>query len=132
MRIIVDTNLLVRLAVDDDPHQRHLAAVAVAEAEAVIVSRHALCEMVWVLRQSYHFTRAETAGAIHKLRGIGNVVLDNGAVDLGLAAMKAGADFADGVIAFEGAWLGGEEFVSFDKKAVEALAKQGQRTRLLE
>jgi predicted nucleic-acid-binding protein len=131
MKIIADTNLLVRMAVDDDPHQRHIAAVAVTEAEAVIVSRHALCEMVWVLRQCYKLSRDETAGAIHKLRGIANVVIDNAAVDSGLAALEAGADFADGVIAYEGQWLGGEEFVSFDRKAVAALEKQGQKARLL-
>jgi predicted nucleic-acid-binding protein len=131
MKIIADTNLLVRMAVDDDPRQRRIAAVAVSEAEAVIISRHALCEMVWVLRQSYHFTKSETAGAIHKLCGIGNVVLDNAAVDSGLAALEAGADFTDGVIAFEGRWLGGETFVSFDKKAVSAMSKQGFKTTLL-
>jgi predicted nucleic-acid-binding protein len=131
MKIIADTNLLVRLALDDDPHQRRVAAMAVAEAEAVIVSRHALCEMVWVLRQSYRLGQTETAGAVEKLRGISNVVLENGAVDAGLATMSAGADFADGVIAYEGAWLGGEVFVSFDKKAVAALAKQGWKAKLL-
>jgi predicted nucleic-acid-binding protein len=131
MKIIADTNLLVRLAVDDDPHQRRVAEIAVTEAEAVIVSRHALCEMVWVLRQSYGLTRTEIAGAIGNLRGIGNVVLDGAAVNAGLTAMKAGADFADGVIAFEGAWMGGEEFVSFDKKAVAALQNAGMRARLL-
>jgi predicted nucleic-acid-binding protein len=131
MKIIADTNLLVRLAVDDDPHQRQVAAIAVAEAEAVIVGRHVLCELVWVLRQTYRFSKAETAGAIEKLRGIGNVALDNAAMEAGLAAMKSGADFADGVIAYEGRWLGGEEFVSFDKKAVDALAKQGINARLL-
>ena len=131
MRIIADTNLLVRLAVDDDPRQRQIAATAVAQAEAVIISRHALCELVWVLRQSYKFTRAETAGAIQKLRGIKNVVLDNATVESGLAVLGAGADFADGVIAYEGRWLGGETFVSFDKKAVSAIASLGMQARLL-
>jgi hypothetical protein len=28
-------------------------------------------------------------------------------------------------------WLSGEEFVSFDKKAVAALEKQGQKARVL-
>jgi predicted nucleic-acid-binding protein len=45
--------------------------------------------------------------------------------------MNAGADFADGVIAYEGRWLGGETFVSFDKKAVAAIAEQGMKARLL-
>jgi hypothetical protein len=35
------------------------------------------------------------------------------------------------VIVYEGVWLGGETFVSFDKKAVAAIAKQGQKARLL-
>jgi predicted nucleic-acid-binding protein len=45
--------------------------------------------------------------------------------------LDAGGDFADGVIAYEGRWLGAETFVSFDKKAVEMLAAQGQAARLL-
>jgi predicted nucleic-acid-binding protein len=131
MKIIADTNLLVRLAVDDDPHQRRVAAAAVAEAEAVIVSRHAICEMIWGLGQSYGFSKPEIAAAVQRLCGIEKVVLDRAAVNAGLAAMEAGADFADGVIAYEGRWLGGEVFVSFDKKAVAAIAKQGMKAKLL-
>ncbi len=131
MKIIADTNLLVRLAVDDDPRQRQVAAAAVVQAEAVIISRHALCELVWVLRQSYKFTRTETSEAIQKLRGIKNVVLDHAIVEAGLAVLEAGADFADGVIAYEGRWLGGEVFVSFDKKAVTAVSEQGHKAQLL-
>jgi predicted nucleic-acid-binding protein len=48
-----------------------------------------------------------------------------------LAVLEAGGDFADGVIAYEGAWLGGETFVSFDKKAVTLLTDQGHSARLL-
>ena len=53
------------------------------------------------------------------------------AVEAGLALLEAGGDFADGVIAYEGNWLGAEVFVSFDKKAVELLQAQGQSSRLL-
>jgi transposase len=53
------------------------------------------------------------------------------AVEAGLSVLEAGGDFADGVIAYEGSWLGGETFVSFDKKAVVLLIKQGQSARLL-
>jgi hypothetical protein len=35
------------------------------------------------------------------------------------------------VIAFDGGWLGGETFVSFDRKAVELLSTQGQPVQLL-
>lgn len=53
------------------------------------------------------------------------------AVEAGLALLEAGGDFADGVMAYEGAWLGGETFVSFDRQAVELLAAQGQTAQLL-
>lgn len=49
----------------------------------------------------------------------------------GLAFLKAGGDFADGLIAYEGSWLGGDTFVSFDKKAVALVAEKGQQAKLL-
>jgi predicted nucleic-acid-binding protein len=45
--------------------------------------------------------------------------------------LHAGGDFADGLIAYEGKWLGADTFVSFDRKAVALLAKQKYETRLL-
>jgi predicted nucleic-acid-binding protein len=45
--------------------------------------------------------------------------------------LNAGGDFADGVIAYEGSWLGAETFVSFDKKAVKLVEAQGEAARLL-
>ena len=50
---------------------------------------------------------------------------------MGLDMMRAGGDFADGIIAYAGAWLGGETFVSFDKRAVKRLAQRGQAATLL-
>jgi predicted nucleic-acid-binding protein len=60
-----------------------------------------------------------------------NVVLNRPAVEAGLAVLEAGGDFADGVIAFDGQWLGGETFVSFDKKAVKLLKERGHAALLL-
>jgi predicted nucleic-acid-binding protein len=45
--------------------------------------------------------------------------------------LDAGGDFADGVIAHEGNWLGADTFVSFDKKAVRLIEAQGKSARLL-
>jgi predicted nucleic-acid-binding protein len=50
---------------------------------------------------------------------------------VGLALLEAGGDFADGIMAHEGKWLGGETFVSFDKTAVALLSLQGEATQLL-
>ena len=131
MRIIADTNVLLRAALQDDPSQSPQAKRLLEESELVVVSRHALCEFVWVLRRSYKLPLAEIAMAISKLLNSRNVIADDLAIDAGFRAMEAGADFADGVIAYEGQWLGGETFVSFDKKAVAAVSGRGLKAKLL-
>jgi predicted nucleic-acid-binding protein len=131
MRIVADTNLLLRAALGDDPVQSASAMRAMEGADAVVVTEHALCEFAWVLKSNYRLRKDEIGFAISKLCAARNVVLDSAALDSGLKIMEAGADFADGVIAYEGRRLGGETFVSFDKKAVAALQKQGVRARLL-
>jgi predicted nucleic-acid-binding protein len=131
MKIIADTNVLLRVALEDDPGQSPQAKQLLEESELVIVSRHALCEFVWVLGRSYKLPQTEIVTAISKLLNSRNVITDDLAIDAGFRAMETGADFADGVIAHEGRWLGGETFVSFDKKAVAAIAKQGMQSRLL-
>ena len=67
--------------------------------------------------------------AIRRLINASNVVTNRSAVTAGLRLMDAGGDFADGVIAHEGQWLGGETFVSFDRRAVELLSQQGVSAR---
>lgn len=131
MKMIADTNVLVRAVLDDDAVQSRASRLALSSADQIVISRHAFCEMVWVLRQRYKMPREEIVRSVLGYLEAGNVVTDTAAVQAGLEAMKSGADFADGVIAYEGRWLGGEEFVSFDKKAVAAIAQQGLRSRLL-
>lgn len=131
MKIIPDTNVLLRAALLDDPGQSPQAKQLLEESEQVIVSRHALCEFVWVLSCSYKLPQAEIAKAMSKLLNSRNVIADDAAIDGGFRAMEAGADFADGLINYEGRWLGGETFVSFDKKAVAMVAQQGMKARLL-
>ena len=48
-----------------------------------------------------------------------------------LTVFEAGGDFADGLIAHEGRWLGGKVFASFDRKAVALIAGQGEQAPLL-
>jgi predicted nucleic-acid-binding protein len=58
------------------------------------------------------------------------VSVNRPAVEAGLAVLQAGGDFADGVIAHEGRWLGGETFVSFDRQAIALLSAQGHAAQL--
>lgn len=131
MNIIADTNVLLRLFVDDDEVQSALALETMRNAELVAVSIHALCELAWVLNRHYGVPRLDIAAVIHKLVETANVVVNRPLVEAGLTMLEAGGDFADGVIAHDGRWLGGEQFVSFDKKAVKRLQAQGHAARLL-
>ncbi len=131
MKLAVDTNVLVRAVVRDDAAQAKIAVKALTDAELIAVALPCLCEFVWVLRSVYGFQPADVAAAIRALSDTANVEMNRPAVEAGLSVLDAGGDFADGVIAYEGSWLGGETFVSFDKAAVTLLTKQGQSARLL-
>ncbi len=131
MKVTADTNVLIRAAVQDDLHQARRAAKILAEADLVAVPVPVLCEFVWVLRRGYRKSATDVSDAIRRLMRSPNVVMNRTAVEAGLPALDVGGDFADGVIAHEGEWLGAEEFVSFDSKAVSLLQAQGSRARLL-
>lgn len=131
MKVTADSNVLIRAAVQDDLQQARRAAKILADADLIAVPIPVLCEFVWVLRRGYKKSAADVSDAIRRLMRSVNVVMNRPASEAGLSALDAGGDFADGVIAYEGAWLGAEEFVSFDSKAVSLLQAQGSRARLL-
>ncbi|QBQ97642.1 type II toxin-antitoxin system VapC family toxin [Paraburkholderia pallida] len=131
MKVAADTNVLLRAIVDDDEAQTTRAIELLETADMVAVSLQTLCELVWVLRSRYDAGRADVADALRSLLNTRNVVVNRPAAEAGLALLDAGGDFADGVIAYDGTWLGAETFVSFDKKAVSLLTKQGHAARLL-
>jgi predicted nucleic-acid-binding protein len=131
MKITPDTNILIRAVVRDDVKQAQAATKLLKEAELIAVSLPCLCEFVWVLRRVYNFGLRDISAALDALLDAGNVAVNRPAVDAGLAILNAGGDFADGLIAYEGNWLGAETFVSFDKRAVSLITKQGQQAKLL-
>ena len=131
MKVTADTNVLIRAAVQDDLHQARRAAKILTEADLIAVPLPVLCEFVWVLRRGYKKSAPDVSDAIRRLMRSPNVEMNRTAVEAGLSALDAGGEFADGVIAHEGEWLGAEEFVSFDSKAVSLLQAQGSRARLL-
>lgn len=131
MKIAVDTNVLVRAAVRDDREQTDVATRIMARAEILAITPSSLCEFVWVLRSVYGYRAPRIAEAIRRLLAAENVQTNHLAAEAGLTMLDAGGDFADGVIAYEGRWLGAEMFVSFDRKAVEMLKEQGVAARVL-
>lgn len=131
MKITADTNILVRAVVEDHEQQSKAAQTALRRAELVAISMPTLCELVWVLSQGYRISSSDIAEAIRRLLNGVNVVVNRPAAEAGLTLLDSGGDFADGVIAYEGSWLGADTFVSFDRRAVKLLEAQGRSAQLL-
>ena len=132
IEITPDSNVLIRALMNDDPVQAKRARTALRDAAWIAITLPTLCEFVWVMRSFFKKSRSEVGMAVRSIVNQGNVSTDLSAVNAGLRCLETGSDFADGVIAFEGQRLGGEVFVTFDRKAAEQLATAGAAVELLQ
>jgi predicted nucleic acid-binding protein len=94
--IAVDTDVLVRLIVADEPRQAERARRLFAKHD-VWISTSVLLETGWVLRGVYEFSPAAVAGALRVVLGLPNVATTaphdvNRALE---AVIARGRDFAD-------------------------------------
>ena len=93
--IAVDTNVVVRLLVEDEPEQAQQARQLFA-TEEVFVADTVVLETAWVLGYGYGLEQAAIVAALRRLFGLPNVHLrDAAAVVLALEWHSAGLDFAD-------------------------------------
>jgi predicted nucleic-acid-binding protein len=135
VKITPDTNVLIRAAVtvrdakSNDGIQAEQARSVLRDAELIAITAPALCEFVWVLRSVYKYSKTEIEQAIRTLSAVASVICDRQLVEAGLRVLGQGGDFADGVIAFAGAAMGGDTFVSFDRQALRIVQKAGQEVR---
>ena len=109
--IAVDTNVLVRYIVEDDPQQSFAAAAMIERAvkrdETIFVPQIVLCELVWVLSFAYRFKREAIAGFLHQLRRGAQLVVETYAAGRG--------DFADYLIAERSMANGCSVIATFDR-----------------
>lgn len=126
-KITLDTNVLARVFIQDDEEQCRIARKAVIDADLVAISLTCLCEFSWVLLRSYRLSKRDLIDFITAILEIENISLNRPAVEFGLAVLKNGGDFSDGIIAYSGFELGGEVFFSFDKKANSVLESIGHK-----
>jgi predicted nucleic-acid-binding protein len=98
--------MLVRAIVQDDVKQGRIAARVLEGPELIALLLPVLCELVWVMRRVYGLSKEDIASAIVALVSRGKITTNRPAVEASLAVLMAGGDFADGVIVFEGKWLG--------------------------
>jgi len=131
VKITADTNVLVRALVQDDPEQARAASALLEQADLITIPVPVLCELVWVLRRVYSFAASDCATSIEALIGSSGVAMDRQAVRAGLKLLVAGGDFADGVIAYGGRALGGEQLATFDREAARLLSAAGEPVLLL-
>lgn len=119
----VDTNVLVRYIVQDDPVQ----AVAATELLEKACSAEApgwvdgvvLCELVWVLESAYGYPRATVSDVLQTLLTSAELRVEN--PDLAWSALRGyrsgGAGYADRLIGLRNRQAGCEATVTFDKRA---------------
>lgn len=120
----LDTNVLVRFLVQDDPEQARAASrliTALTEADPGFVCREVLVELVWVLERAYRLSRSDIARALEGLLEARELMIETAdrvaiAVD---RYRKGGAGFADQMVALAGQGAGCQETVTFDRKAAD-------------
>ena len=116
----LDTNVLVRYLVQDDPSQGRKAAAYIERAaeagDQILISNIVLCETVWVLDTAYGYGKSEIEDAIDKLLQSGTFQFE--AKDIVSAAFEEyrsiKIDFADCLIGHVHASLGCEPAATFD------------------
>ena len=119
----LDTNVLVRYIVQDDPGQGEAAARLIdgrcTASSPGYVSVTVLVELVWVLAGAYRYERRVVATVIRQLlRTIELMVEDRDAAWSALREFEAGAaDFADCLIARRNRARGCTQTYTFDRAA---------------
>ena len=119
----LDTNVLVRYLVQDDPKQATLATRYIERHCTVdspcFIGHIVLCELAWVLESNYQQSRTQIASIIEQLLQVGQLeVMDPDVTWRALSDYKnSNADFPDHLMARINEAQGCEKTLTFDKKA---------------
>ena len=119
--IAFDTNVLLRLLLNDNPEQAQLAQELIdragAAGERVLLPDIVVCELEWVLKSGYRCSRQEIAVTLRRLLEAEEFTFINpAAVSRALASYAAGkAEFADYLIGESAALAGAGITYTFDR-----------------
>ena len=118
----IDTNVLVRYLVQDDPEQARKASRFITEECSTenpgLINRIVLCELVWVLETAYGYARESVARTLEKILRTSQLTIeDHQEAWSSFREYQGGADFADSFVAAVNRRLGCERTVTFDRKA---------------
>lgn len=124
----LDTNVVVRHLVQDDPKQSKAATQAFARltpAEPGLLTTVVLVETYWVLTRGYKLPTDVVASALEALMDSSDIRTQNEPdARRALAEVRAGTDFADALIAQACQALGCVAMLSFDRNAQKRLRFQ--------
>lgn len=113
----LDTNVVLRYLVRDDPTQAARATRELERDERFLVGSIVLCELVWVLDTGYGVPRREIAATLEKILATAQFEVED--KDLALAALddfkRSTADFSDCLLGRRNRAAGAAETVTFDR-----------------
>jgi predicted nucleic-acid-binding protein len=117
----LDTNVLVRYIVQDDPRQSAKAADFIESAarkdEDLFVGPIVLCELIWVLDGAYGFSRTEIGDVVQQMLETDHLEIEPR--DLAWQALadyrSTNVDFADSLLGRMNQSAGCKTTVTFDR-----------------
>jgi predicted nucleic-acid-binding protein len=118
----LDTNIVVRFIMDDDPVQsrqvQHIIERKLTKLKPGFISLATILETASVLESVYKRSSRQVAEAIYRILQIETFIIQNEQeVYTAMIALQTGQDFADTLIAALGLWAGCDTTLTFDKKA---------------
>lgn len=122
----VDSNVLIRFLVDDDPDQNRAARLVLSSCDVenpVFVSAVTLAETVWLLTNRLKYPMKEVARLLLDLLASEGLVIEHaGELDLLVGDDRApSTDLADYLIAWSGASAGCRHTLTFDRQAAKVI-----------
>jgi predicted nucleic-acid-binding protein len=121
----LDTNVLVRYIVQDEPAQSAAATSMIeslTEESPGFVSLVAVLELNWVLRRGYHLSRERVLAVLRRLLDSVEVVVQEAELLRRLLSQPGDAELADAMASELGRRAGCEHTLTFDGRAARALA----------
>ena len=117
----LDTNVLLRVLVADDPEQlRRVRAFLAARppGEPLFVNRIVVCELIWTLRRRFRFDRDQIADVVDRLLKSRLAIEDYDALGLALYLYRtSGADLTECLLGVINRVAGCERTATFDRRA---------------
>lgn len=121
-RVGIDTNILIRLLVDDDPSQRPIVEAFGQKLNRVFkgfVALVTILELDWALRSRYGYSRSQSVSALRRVLRIRGVDVEHHDAVVGALELveTRNADFADALIAMCALESGCDHVATLDKHA---------------